>query len=443
MQALKMWNKPLALSLVVLLAPALAWAKKEMIILGGGGDPPGQTTIFDQTLQNLGAFSLENNWNPSVVFDGGHSATERLSKLVGGAKAKTATTANMKQQIAELKARIAKGELTSGDQVMMTIATHGYPAEASVKSHGVSSTDGMFNLDELASLRDLAEKKGVNLAILDFSCHSGNSLKLSSDKTCVISAASTNIGYNNAGEQIAAHMKSGLNLEQVYAQARMSLGIRSPGTPQISTEAGKKAYEMTEFLSQSMKERVSLDLAMEGPAQSCGLNTKQYTKLRKALDEIAKNQSAQAATPPNLGVAGITKSLEDAMKIYEVKRKQAEAAYKGMTKGDKEVCLKLQPNQDYCGTYTQFEYGYHLLQEQAKGNPKAVSSFEMNAYRKFVASADYKKWQTNKLTYEKIKEDIYDQAAAVADAERLVYRELYNHYSANSKAPNPCRNFIL
>lgn len=441
-----MLTRKFYLYVLVLVFSAPAFAKKEMLILGGGGEPAGNTTIFDKTLQTLGEFSLQSGWNPSVVFNGGHQQTEKIARIVGGKETQQATTANLNKKIQEMRARIQRGEFKKGDQVMVAMATHGYPAAPPKVSHSVSSRDGQFDMDQLIELRKAAEKAGVKLAILDYSCHSGNSLRLASDKTCVISAASTNIGYINAGEQISAKMKSGLNLEQVFINARKSPKALSPGTPQISTEAGLKAYELTAYLSSSMKERSSLDKALKGKEEVCGRTSLAHFRLARLIAQIETAQGPAALIKSLMGKTELAKArqrLEASLTKYQSERNQAQKLYSGVESLNQERCVELMAGQSYCGTLDQFAYGNELLQKRAKEQPSAVKSEEVLAYQNLITSKDYRQWQLQKQSYNKLRDNMYWTAAEVAKSEREMYQALYKHFSAESKKPNPCRDFKL
>jgi hypothetical protein len=54
--------------------------KKFIAVMGGGGEPKGDNTIFDRSITELGNY-LEKNpeWVSTVSFNGGHSKTEEIS----------------------------------------------------------------------------------------------------------------------------------------------------------------------------------------------------------------------------------------------------------------------------------------------------------------------------------------------------------------------------
>lgn len=74
---------------------------------------------------------------------------------------------------------------------------------------------------------------------MDFSCHSGNTLALANDKTCVISAAGNDhFSYTGFASDFLKRMKPGASLEQIFLETRFN----SPDTsyPMISTPAGQE-----------------------------------------------------------------------------------------------------------------------------------------------------------------------------------------------------------
>lgn len=55
-------------------------ASKQFYFLGGGGEPQGDTTIFDGEVKRVGSFINSSGWNSTVSFNGGHAKTEDLIK---------------------------------------------------------------------------------------------------------------------------------------------------------------------------------------------------------------------------------------------------------------------------------------------------------------------------------------------------------------------------
>lgn len=439
--------KRAACGLLILFFSFSAYAKKEVVFFGGGGEPATPGTIFDKTYQDFGLFSPQSGWTSRSYFNGGHPQSEALANAISKGQNKPMTAFHVNNEIANLKKRIQSGDLKSGDQLMVTVATHGLPHEAPQLAHSVAATDGIIDLGQLKELRDLAEAKGVQLGIVDYSCHSGSTLALGSDKTCVVSAASHNVGYVNAGEEIGKNLKKGANLEDAFLIGRRAL---SPGAPQISTEAGRKAYAATQFLSESMRERSSIAPAMSQDAKDCyGVNSNPFKKLVSQLRDIEKNKGLYHQARMRLGltdseVEPVIKKLEAAMQSYENSRKNTQETYISINSIDNANKCKTVLNYQLCGSMKQWEFGFKQLEKKAQtGSLSQKESAELKAYKEQVSTAEFQRWKTMQAEFDKKSHDIYWQADKVAQAERDVYQKLYEHFSAQDKKPNPCRNFVL
>ncbi|MGE5084671.1 MAG: hypothetical protein ACM3MG_00110 [Bacillota bacterium] len=435
----------IVVSFVVGMTGMNALAKKEMLVLGGAGDPDGPTTIFDSSLVNLGKISKSSGWVPTVVYDGGHRNSESIAKGVAGSKSYSATTANMNKQIDLLKQKILRGELRKGDQLMITVTTHGIDRSNSEQTHSVVTNDGSFKMDRLKEVRDLAEKNGIQLAIVDNSCYSGHSIKLGTDKTCVVSTAAMNLGYSNAGELITGNMRPGLNLEEVFLGARLTKDSVSPGAPQISTEAGKKAFQATAFLSSSMYERASLNTYLSSTKQdACNTKSSPYIKLAKELKAIEKNQFGVVRDLVGLSdAADAHKDLINAIQNYEVERNNARELFNKANALNPRFCIELVPKREYCGTMAMFQGAYEVTKKAYAKNPTQLLKEEMRGYDVLLQTPSYKKWKASQDAYDKAAKNLYWKATNVGKAERKVYEALYLHYQKGSTAPNPCRSFKL
>ena len=239
-------------------------ASKEMYFLGGGGEPFGDTTIFDYNVKRVGNFAKKSDWKTSVSFNGGHKTTETIIKSDMGKSRDLGpfTRENYDKALAEMIAKIESGELKAGDQLLVNIDTHGAERTKDDKTHKIAFSDSTANdlvtlagaqtsnLDGLEKLAQVASEKGVKLAIIDLSCFSGNLLNIDSEKTCMISATGKNqFGYEGTNDFIffdrptsfsgnfLKSMKKGKNLEEIFLKARAE--SPDPDFPMISTNEGK------------------------------------------------------------------------------------------------------------------------------------------------------------------------------------------------------------
>ena len=223
----------------------------ETLVLGGGGDPVGDKTIFDSSLQELFNKKSQLNLNTQVVFNGNHVNTEKIIQKATGAPAKHFTEENYNLIINDYIKKIERGDIKPGEQLLVYMDTHGGEKADGVDTHSLamggtpikdfSRIDGGKgkSMDVLAKLAQAAKAKNIKLAILDFSCHSGNSLTLANSNTCVISSSGPNhFGYTGFANYMIEAMKPGKSLEDAFLEARKRETM--PSFPMISTEAGKR-----------------------------------------------------------------------------------------------------------------------------------------------------------------------------------------------------------
>lgn len=232
----------------------LALSKDFLMAIGAGGEEPTKTdTIFDDGIKGLGEFVKRNpDMVADIAFNGGHSVTTALmqSEFPANVGKSDFLATDYRRLIAKYKAKLESGEMKPGDQFMIYVDSHGAEKQDEFKTHSIatSATSGMANLntlegaqlvdlDQLEVLRDLARAKGVKMAIIDGSCHSGNTLALADDNTCVISATGPkHYGYGPFVTSLNKAMTPGKTLEEAFLQARED--DYTPNLPMISTTAG-------------------------------------------------------------------------------------------------------------------------------------------------------------------------------------------------------------
>jgi hypothetical protein len=227
-----------------------------LFLFGGGGEPKNSNqTIFDETLTQTDKFLKSSKWKSAISFNGGHAHTEAIMKAnFNDAQVKTSFSNNTYTNLVKnYEEKIKKGEIKSGDQLMIMIDAHGAAKDLQKKevTHNIAigeasapidlnnlNVTSTISLDTLQNLTTLAKEKGIKLAILDFSCHSGNTLSLANENTCVISSTGTmHFGYSNFVSNFTKKMKAGISLEDVFLSTRKETADNS--FPMISTEEGK------------------------------------------------------------------------------------------------------------------------------------------------------------------------------------------------------------
>lgn len=254
-------------SLFSILSATAVAQSNHLMVMGGGGEPKGNpSTIFDAELASLGAFAKANpQWEPSVIFDGGHAQTEAIVTQHFGRfnpAGQTFSSKNYEALIALYEKRLNSGEIKGGDKLLIHINSHGALRDAKgEETHRISTSDAAATnlqtlggvtvpLDRLKKLSELAARKGVKLGIVDLSCHSGSTLNLANANTCVISATGPEHYSYGGGSTFSAKfnqaMAKGKSLEEVFLTARSNYADTS--FPMISTPQGRdvqaRLYEL-------------------------------------------------------------------------------------------------------------------------------------------------------------------------------------------------------
>lgn len=241
-----------------------SYGANHLVYIGGGGEPKGSSTIFDDHISSIRSLTSKNTWSYDVAFNGGHNKTEALVKSAFPSPTTPAlnfTKNDYDRIIAEAKSKITTGTLKKDDQLVLVIDTHGAEKSSGEVTHKISLSGGgnvtnlntlaggrLQNLDGLKELITLSEKQGVKLAIVDLSCHSGNTLELAknSKKTCIISSSGPNhYGYTGRGSFtdrfIDKLSTDGISLEDAFLQARLS--SNDSAYPLINTINSDKAFK--------------------------------------------------------------------------------------------------------------------------------------------------------------------------------------------------------
>lgn len=227
-------------------------AENHLLLMGGGGEPTGDTTIFDGGLNRFSNNLNSSKWKYDISFNGGHTKTETILKNQYSKAQSTShfTPAKYNELIESYKVKILLGDIKAGDQLMIIINTHGAINDGRQKTHliaakGKAASDmnklsdaELVSLDALAELVKLTNDRGITMGIVDLSCHSGNSLKLKSPNTCVVTSTGPNhygfAGGNSFSDLFLANLTPGKTMEQAFLKARVE--SNDAAYPMISTE---------------------------------------------------------------------------------------------------------------------------------------------------------------------------------------------------------------
>lgn len=462
--------------------------EKYSFILGAGGEPSGNTTIFDADLKNTGAFYNNSDWHTSVSLNGSHKKTEEIintsfskAKNYGGF-----TETNYKTILADIKDQILSGKITSGDQLLLNFNTHGamHSTWSGEKSHriafGQSSATDLVNLngastismDSIQEIINLAEEKNIKLAILDFSCFSGNTLKLAGPHTCIISAAGENqFGYiatiDLKFSSIALafsgiftkKMEKGKNLEEIFLKARAEGSC--PDYPMISTPEGRSIDQaiynlMSPYLSYNTQHFPQFSEIYDGVDYSKATckTAQQYNELIAQLESYKKLLKVGSVELYNFYVLlGMLERYHKFQLQYEAKLKASLVSGNELLK----IIHEKYPNQE---ELFNFETGAAILSTDFDSS--------INEYKKYSGVSSYFNEQLERLqtkkkiineilntqegkklkkvadelkTAQKNESKTYSLANDVALEAKKVYGSIYK--KIQNKESNPCRDFVL
>ena len=470
---------------------------KHFYILGGGGEPTGETTIFDNNLHILSKFVKNSDWKTAVSFNGGHEKTEEILTIkFNKAKDYGGFTIDSYDSIVdEMMSKIKSGELKEGDQLMISIDTHGAETDYKELTHKIALGYGaatnlnnlagakVVNLDRLKELADLAAERGVKLAVIDLSCFSGNTLKIANSKTCVITGTGPEqYGYAGAidyklfkypitfGSKFFSQMKKGKNLEQTFLDARTTGNV--PDYPMISTIEGKNVDEklyklLVNFLDYN--DEISLNLHRSySKAQRSEEEFKRHVCERDNKLEELVSLLDQSKTMLDLSRRLIDQDFEklkEALVKYRDFQKEYEEYYRLKFEVEKDLLKILEEHfsfgrKDWEG-YSPLSFLNIDFEVSEKHFEKllanSTTTFEKNMWRKNLESLKRKKQLVedfkSKIPQEvkdKIKrsDEIYANSSRsynLAVQVSVEAKRVYNHlYKAQPRVfQNPCRDFVL
>ncbi|MBC7714929.1 MAG: hypothetical protein H7177_16405 [Rhizobacter sp.] len=478
--------------------------KKQFYFLGGGGEPTGETTIFDGEIKRMGSFINNSDWDSTVSFNGGHSKTEELIKSKMG-KAKNAgpfIEKNYNAMMDEMIAKMQSGELKDGDQLMITIDTHGARRSSgkdAEKTHRVAMSYSeakeltnltgahVVDLDKLDKIVELAAKKNVKLAVADLSCYSGNLLNIKNDKVCLISGTGPEqYGYASGNYKVAFFsfspavtfgskfidsFKKGKNLEELFLSAR-SASVDTPDFPMINSPEGIAINDMMYKMITPYLDYNDDTVSNFGPQYGrtgngfeervCNIDNnhqqlmdllKQYDNIGAVVDDSGRNSNE-------------FKALRAALEDYRSYQRKYEVFMRGKFEVEKEIKDMMEkqfPNDKKAwSSYAPLDLlslnldaSIKRYEELAEKDKKNKYIFEMwnstvQQMKKQKEIAAYVNANMSANAKEKLKaaEDAYGKsgvtrglASKVSQEAKKVFDTLYKNIK--KPASNPCRDFVL
>jgi hypothetical protein len=292
--------------------------QKILVLLGGSGDPAGNTTIFDQNLPQFSGL-LSGGWTPTVLYDGNRAGSRAAAAAVFGPHVSSMDRAGMDRLFEAFDKSLAAGSLKKGDQVLLVIDTHGAVRTPGEATHSVALEGGeRVSLDELRALRDKLAKAGVQVAIVDHSCYSGASLALADENTCVLASSSAN-RETFTRDGFLTGLRPGRSLEQAFREGRFA--DATGDMPEISTAEGREVAAMLEpLLGETYSGQLEPDYPGAGP---CAERVAREEKLLALVQNLAalfdSGKVDKALLAEEFGPAAATRfeSLREGFAAYD------------------------------------------------------------------------------------------------------------------------------
>jgi hypothetical protein len=472
---------PLIIIFFLIFSENVSATDKYISIFGAGAEDQNKTsTMFDPGVVALSPYVNKTKFKEvNLAFDGGHRDTEvKLKVFYPKQTNKNFTNSNIDQAIASYISKIEKGIIKSGDQILISIDTHGAPQYGVEKTHQIATVASnknanydLYSMDRLKKLMEIAKAKNIKLGILDLGCFSGNTQNLNDGHACIVSATSPELfSYKSSTTFSALFFKSfssSDNLEEAYLKARLDAD-NERGMPMISTRAGQDIYQkISKVLNQFVRSNADTKGRAENLQELIGsFDQVKYCdrniQFNRMMSEISR---LERFIKNNEGVMDwlFDSSLSDLKELRELLLK-----YKSMQDdvirdhlnlkkmlGNKVSISYESPK----GTINSISYSYldmlgndfriHLVREKnmPKPNTKMISLYEALIAKKnelvSKKSPMLKGFEDMKKISKKLK-GTEDLSEVIAAKERILYDRMYRKdQDQSSKKNNPCRDFKL
>lgn len=427
---------------VVLFFSNSAWSNTTFgYFFGGGGDVSKKETIFFGDLEKFSAVSTKKNWSTQYVHNGGHSEDDAWLRKNAPGKATNFSASKFDDTIDEIKKKITDKKIKKNDQLLIFIATHGEEKVQGQSGHEVLTVDGAINTlsRNLIEMRDLAEKNDIKLAIVDNSCHSGPTLDLGTDKTCVVTMASDDVAYVGDSFRFLEAMNSEENLEEAFLKSRFVENAHvQPGQPQISTESGRQVGRIMSSFSEDLNDYFDSKEPVFD-SSNCQKRSNNIADIEKLLAKI--NSTAPLFSDSQI------KAYAKELKGYRDLENEAIGMFNKTRNLDKQVCFNLSSGFKSCLNFSELEFNESFNQGEIdkKKDPYGVSQETLANLKRIKASDQYKKYKGETEKMKQKGRKVYEQSKEISKIEREIYSKLYSQLSQRNgkEKNNPCRDFKL
>jgi hypothetical protein len=434
-----MFVRGIQILLILLTAVASPAEETHSFYFGGGGESEDlQETMFLDELKVFYSVVEQKKWPITALHDGGHSSDDEWVRKNHENTVKNFSKNEFERSLKDTEKKVQGGNIKSGEQILIFISSHGSAKSNSEKTHQISTNDGQVKLDRLKKLRDLAEKKGVKLAIVDTSCYGGASLNLATNKTCVLSMSGDDYAYAGDSTRFLKALKTENNLESAFLSARTSNGIyTATAQPQISSEAGELSKNKLNFLKQDIHDPNDT-MILSSQDKNCKLlSPTNISDFEKILAELNKGNI--------VGNQNEEQEMKKKLLEYRLLEKQLFEIKSKVTHLNTATCKNLKRDMEICLTMSQIDANIEFFSAEIKnGNDPTGEVAEMlDATLKIHDSPEFKKYQSQLEEGKVLAKQMYRGTIRVSEMERKLYGKMYSEYSKNSRKANPCRDFKI
>jgi hypothetical protein len=475
------------------------FSEDRLYVFGGGGEPSSsEKTIFDQFLKDMSSYSKSKEIKSSVYFNGGHRESDKIKSdgfSINSTKGNF-TVKTYSEALQSILEDIKNNKIKSGQQILIVLETHGEDPKndaAKKSTHYIATNETIVNgtkfsgpkvdTAELQKIIDAAALAKIKLGIIDNSCYSGNTLKLSAPNACIISSTGTNnyalasnpfkdsasspkkdlnVFADELSGDLAVHQSK--NLEELYLASRSkSIGADFPS---INTEAGFKNFEAL---------YKGLDNYLKLEAKNINMLDDVFKSLN-STESICKfdldfNNYIQTIEKLQSDIESTSKLSRDKFSVL----KNDLRSYHGLIKGLAIANIKLKKFENQTGyefngsplnlrEYLSIDTGLNIkkltdnmneelsnpgLTKEQKDITRNEYAGQINRYKKFeeersnkIAASQELKLAFNGIqNWNKDSNKNAELALRISDDSRMVYAELYRANSKTSK--NPCSEFKI
>jgi hypothetical protein len=423
----------------------IAYAENHLVYFGGGSSTKKTDNMFDKSLQDVLAYAKSKNLKADFFYR--KSLPENLTKE-DSAGIKELNPQTFKEKIRELARSISSGKIKPGEQLLIYLDTHGDNVNG---TYALTTETDLANGEDLQYLIRAAEKKGVKLGIIGATCYSGSLMKYRTPNTCIITASKPDrIGfYGDVGDLSGAGKNDLTNLESWYLSLRPQYaGVLSQ--PMISTEAGIQTDELLSPLKSTIIDDSERSQALSKPICTNSIsslsNLEKEIKSLQSTAQVDRQWASQSVGRLRYSIEKYN-SAQVKVQAYILAKNKTSCVVAPFMEG-----AIVNTSEHICANQQQIEWiaaNFHKPGENRqsrKGHLTGSKQLADPARSYFIDQTnteDYKNFQRLKKENQEAIAELNSYSSEIATLERDIYEKAYKKASAESAAPNPCRDFKL